>query len=444
MTLASAAPAAPVRIVADHDVPAAFTQDWPPLSDIALHGTAGEVVRGISEQTGLNPAIVLGSFLTYAAPYLGANAVLAIGDDHYQPRLFTVLTGGDGARNARAIRYAREFFSTAAALAGPRRFPPAVVRQVALLDGEDFVQSIYPSSDQDPATTGTDNAPHFQGLLLEAQDFGMTWRKACHLNNSLGTLLKLAFEGAELPASLSGKGQVSYKGQISLIGHASEGELQGPEPGSSRWHALAPCILWVYYKAAPSHALPRPIKDTFKKEVTGKLASAMKFADKTNWICLSPDAETACAELYKDLSLQALSSPSSAGAYCGSMHLLRLASTFSLLDETSIVEPVHLHAAMEFLRYCFHSAQLLFYDATSDDIADQVLKALAQGPKTQTELHSVFSRNLKGAHLNRVLTDLLTKGLITATKVLHRGRPTIIWKLAAATGPDLHNRRSPR
>jgi hypothetical protein len=398
-------------------------------------GKIGCLLKRLSEQTLIDPDCLLGAFLTYAGAHLGASASLSVGEDEHQPRLFTVLADTDdrAARNKRAMKFAREVFSTAEAIAGPRNFPPPIIRQVATLTGDHFWAVVPEGETQTDARATTTSEASTPRVLLEVQDFGPTWRVTCQQNNQLPSLLAMAFEQSELALIVPRRGLVTHRVGLSLLGRVSQDQIRDALTGDSRWHGLASSVLWVAERGSPASSPGWNVDKDLKDELICELALAIRFADKTARVCLSPDAKLLCSDLSGELHRAMGVSDSSPSASEG--HLHRLVTIYALLNRNSIVEPAHVEAAMAFLRYCASSAQLVFTDHRTDEMTERVVAALNEGPKTQTQLHALFSRKLKASQLNRVLTYLLSRGLVSASKLCEGGRPTIIWKrVPALTG----------
>ena len=95
------------------------------------------------------------------------------------------------------------------------------------------------------------------------------------------------------------------------------------------------------------------------------------------------------------------------------------------------IELHHLEAGLTFWRYAFDSAAHIFKGTEIDPVAQRIVEALAMGPKTQTELHNLFGRNLTEARLNGVLRELQDRGRIAQTEEQSGGRPRKVWRLLA-------------
>jgi hypothetical protein len=109
---------------------------------------------------------------------------------------------------------------------------------------------------------------------------------------------------------------------------------------------------------------------------------------------------------------------------------LRLAMTYAQFEGADRIELRHLEAALAFWRYCFDSSRYLFGKTELDPVAQTILKALATGPKSQTEIRDLFGRHLPASRLDQVLTDLQEHGRITLAEEPTGGRPRKMWSLA--------------
>jgi hypothetical protein len=98
------------------------------------------------------------------------------------------------------------------------------------------------------------------------------------------------------------------------------------------------------------------------------------------------------------------------------------------LDQSKLVGPKHLEAALALWHYSETSARLIFGDRIGDRNVDRAKAYVKQrGTITLTELHNLFGRNLKKVKLDWVVSVLLEEGFATIEFVQnHEGRPTTI------------------
>jgi hypothetical protein len=108
---------------------------------------------------------------------------------------------------------------------------------------------------------------------------------------------------------------------------------------------------------------------------------------------------------------------------------MRLACLYALLDSKSVVERVHLEAALALWRYCEASARYIFGAATGDRIADELLLALQEADSdglTRTQIRDLFNRRHSGA-IDAALTVLSETGRARFETEHTGGRPVTRW-----------------
>ena len=67
--------------------------------------------------------------------------------------------------------------------------------------------------------------------------------------------------------------------------------------------------------------------------------------------------------------------------------------------------------------------------------ARKIVEALAESPKTQSELFFLFNGRLKKSRLMPILEDLAQAGIITSTHERSGGRPRTVWSLKESHRP---------
>jgi hypothetical protein len=66
-------------------------------------------------------------------------------------------------------------------------------------------------------------------------------------------------------------------------------------------------------------------------------------------------------------------------------HVRRLAALYALLDGQSVIDVVHMKAALALWQYCEDSARYIFGDSLGDPLADQVLELLRTAAQGMTQ-----------------------------------------------------------
>ena len=93
-------------------------------------------------------------------------------------------------------------------------------------------------------------------------------------------------------------------------------------------------------------------------------------------------------------------------------HVLRLTMLFTVLDNSALMMPEHLKAAIAFWQYCERSASWIFGEKTGNKNADKIHWALQREPKgiTRTKISLEVFQN----HISKTNMDLAFSTLVEA------------------------------
>ena len=122
---------------------------------------------------------------------------------------------------------------------------------------------------------------------------------------------------------------------------------------------------------------------------------------------MAPDTRELWESVYGPLSE---GKPGLTGALLarGEAQVVRLASIYGLLDESTQIYPLHLQAALALWDYSEASVRFIFGNALGDPMADQIYNALkiATTGLTRTEISNLLGRNVQAGRIGAAL-DLL-------------------------------------
>lgn len=120
----------------------------------------------------------------------------------------------------------------------------------------------------------------------------------------------------------------------------------------------------------------------------------------------------------------------------GEAQVMRLACIYALLDGVNEVRLDHLKAALAVWKYSVDSARYIFGASAANSTEAEILDALQDGPKSQTDLYCIFDHDTPARELRRALADLQHQGLVEYEEVTApsgKGRKAIIWRIAKKT-----------
>ena len=406
---------------------------WPILGSAAAHGLVGEIATLATRDSEADPVSVMATALAWAGACFGRNRFYRVGDTSHHARLFCALVGNTSrARKGtsfgpvqRVFREAESILRGNSTLPFPAGLPLNV--ENGLSSGEGLVAAIRDKRDEQD-----EGAVKDKRLLVAEGEFGAVLRHFERQGNTLSTNLRAAWDGSDLGTMTKNNRDKATEPHICIVGHITKHELNALLTTTDIWNGLANRVLWMAVRRGKVVPCPKPMPDDEVTALAKELARVIEYTHGRRGadaeLTMSNSAQAHWADCYQELTLD---HPGILGAVTSraEAQALRLAMTYAQLDGATRIELQHLEAALTFWRYSFDSATCIFGETELDPVAQQILEALATGPKTQTEIVNLFGRNLSKKRLEAVLTDLQERGRITQTTETTGGRPRTLWHL---------------
>ncbi len=408
-----------------------------PLKEPAFHGLAGEVVRLIDPHTEADPAATLTNFLVMVGSAMGRSPHVRVGSARHGVNL-NVVQVGETAKGRKGTAYA-----------GPRalvgKADPEWAKHVVsgLSSGEgliwavrDPIEKIEPIKEKidgrtqvvDYQTVVVDQGVADKRLLLVEQEFAATLKVAGREGNTLSPVLRQAWDGDDLRILTKNSPAVATAPHVSVIGHITKDELLRQLDSTEAANGFANRFLWVCVRR--SKVLPEggQLPEAELSRSADKLIEVLAFAREARELTRDEDAKALWAEIYPELSE---GKPGLFGAVTAraEAQVLRLSALYALLDCSVVIRVEHVLAALAVWDYCEASARYIFGDAVGDPIADRILAALrTEGPKSQTEISTIFLRHVDANRIARALETLLQAGLVAKERQETEGRTKTVWR----------------
>jgi hypothetical protein len=422
--------------------PAQQLQGWPvPLEKEALHGPAGDFVRLVEPHTEADPAALLTQFLTAIGNLIGRHIYrIAEGMRHY-PNLFNVLVGRTGhGRKGSAYAQVRRLL---------RLVDEEWVRlhiQGGLASGEGLIWAVRdPIEHREPIkekgrytgeyqTAEVDPGVGDKRLLVVETEFARVMKVSARDSNTLSVTMREAWDHGDLQGLTKNSPVRATGAHISIIGHITDEELLRNLESTEVAAGSANRILWTC--ARRSKLLPRggSLRDEDFGRLVVTLLSVIQWAAIDRELGFSDAAWRAWDQAYPVLTA---GRPGLLGAILGraEAQVLRLAILYAGLDNSPVIDLVHLKAAVAVWDYCANSVEYVFGDRLGDPDADAILGALrtCTGGLTRTEIRDLFSRNLSAPRIERALAALVRSSLARPETVTTGGRPAEKWKALYTT-----------
>lgn len=407
------------------------TATWPePLAEEALHGLAGDVVRGLEPHTEADPAALLFSFLTLFGNVIGRSAHATAEADRHYTNLFVSLVGMTAkGRKGTSLGQAKRLFESVDDTWARERITQGLSSGEGLIWAvRDEVQQKNKKGVTEIIVDGIDD----KRLLAVEQELASMIRVLRREGNTLSAVIRRAWDDGNLSILTKNAPARATGGHISILSHITKDELLRYLDSTEAGNGFGNRFLWVCVrrsKCLPEGGKGGAVDFSF---ILRHLRRAVDFARQTQEIRRDQAARELWAEVYPELS-------EGKAGLLGSMtaraeaQVLRLSCIYALLDLSNVVRTEHLRAALACWDYCEQSARFIFGEALGDPVADEilnVLKAAGQAGMTRTDLYNHFGRNKKAEVISRALAALAERGKTVCIKEPgDGGRPVERWKI---------------
>jgi len=405
---------------------------WPrPLSELALIGLAGDVVRMIEPETESDPATILFQFLTMFGNMVGRYSYWEVEDTKHYTNLFICIVGQScKARKGTSYQRVKRVC---------KGIDPEWDERVlaGLSSGEGLIWAVRDPivesvavKEKGKGTTyeeqQTDSGVLDKRLLVVESEFARVLSAGQRQGNTLTAVMREAWDGNRLGLMTKTKGAQCAAPHISIIGHITKDELLRCLTDTETANGYANRFLFVC--ARRSKVLPFGGKRLDYSQVQDRLRAAIAKARRTGEVPLDPQAAALWEAVYPDLS-------EPAGGLLGNVtaraeaQVRRLACLYALLDESEYVCFEHLQAGLQAWKYCANSCRSIFGDSMGDPIADDILNLLRRSPDglTRTDLFQHFQKHKRSEEIGRGLQAIQKAGKGRCQIEQTGGRPTERW-----------------
>lgn len=404
------------------------TTDPPTLSEHAMYGLAGDVVRAFDPLTEAHPSAVLASYLVAFGNAAGRSPHTNVGETRHGLNLAAVICG-QTARSRKGTSW------------GPveRVFASADNRWLekrslgSIGSGEAIVWHIRDASEPNENRRGEmiveDAGVDDKRLFIDEKEFSSLLKVAGRDGSTASEMFRKSWDSPRTLHNAVKRSPVTATGpHISLLGHITLEELRRTLTETEQANGLGNRILWVFARRSKCIANPVRLDDPAAKDLIKRTCKALELARQGGTINRDDQAAITWEAMYPELTRE---HPGIFGSMTAraEAQIVRLSMIYALLDLSSIVRHEHLLAATAFWQYCEDSVRYIFGDALGDPVADRILRAIrAHGELNETELHGLFSRNLKGDRLGQATARLFELGIIRLEERESGGKRARYWQ----------------
>jgi len=410
----------------------------PILSDAALYGLAGDVVRTIEPHTEAHNAALLVQFLSGIGCLIGKKAYfLAEADDHHT-KLNGVLVGDSSkGRKGSSFGHIKKILNKV-----DETFKSCI--QDGLSSGEGLIFHVRDAQTKKSPVKNRKRIVEYQDEIVDegAKDkrafvvepeFARVLRTMKRDGNTLSAVIRQAWDTDRLSV-MTKTPLLATETHISIIGHITLHELRRNLDETEAANGFANRFLWVYCSRSKSLPFGGNLSDTDLNPLIERLRKAVRHSRAMQEITRDNKANAYWAEIYPMLSegqpglLGSVTSRSEA-------QVMRLATLYALLDCCDYIQRQHLEAALAFWQYCEDSARYVFGNQTGDKMADKIFTALlaAEDGLTRTEVRDLFNRNAKASEIDAALQILIELGRVEVVIQKTEGRSAEVFLVKHTT-----------
>jgi hypothetical protein len=245
--------------------------------------------------------------------------------------------------------------------------------------------------------------------------------------NTMSSVLREAWDGQRLRVMTRKEALDADNVNLSVVAHVTTPELLNNLTATDRANGFANRFLIVLVRR--SKLLPNGGRETNLEPIVARIHDAVKRAEGRGLM----QRDAAASDLWeREYGKLTGDRDGIVGALCGrgEAHVLRLSLLYALLDSATCIRREHLQAALAFYDYCVRSVEMIFGATTGDPEADKILRSLAAGPMTISELHRVFSNNRDSDWIRAKMSALERAGkVVSAFKDGDAKKGVLAWEL---------------
>jgi hypothetical protein len=413
---------------AEHD-------SWPELSQLAIRGVLGDLVRTIEPHSEADPAaLLIQSLCAYGSVVNRKPHFRAEADSHCM-NLFAALVGETSkGRKGTSWGYIRRVFASI----DPDWASTRVLN--GLSSGEGLIWAVRDEifkeepirEKQRPTgeyqTLISDRGITDKRLLVLESEFASTLRVMGRDGNTLSAVIRQAWDSGDLRTMTKNAPAQATGAHISIVVHITKDELCRLMEANEASNGFCNRFLWLCVRRSKTLPEGGHFDEVVIDPLVQRLQRVVHFGRSAGELKRDEATRAMWREVYPALSE---GKPGLLGAVISraEAQVMRLACLYALQDMSYVVRSEHLMAALALWEYCEASARYIFGQRLGDPIADELVAALRRHPNgmTRTEIRDWFGRNRRAHEIERGLNLLLKQGLARGEDSQSGGRPIERW-----------------
>lgn len=374
----------------------------PRLSQVALRGLAGDVVRAYLPHTEAAPAAILLQFVVAFGAAVGRTAYVRVGETRHHTNE-SLLVVGQSAR-------ARKGDSRAVALSTVRDADQSLTISSGLSSGEGLVHAV-----RDPVERANkkgdmellDAGVSDKRLLVCESEFAGPLKAMQRDGNTLSPVLRAVWDGDETIGTLTKTSPTRATGaHVAVIAHSTVADLERYLSDTDAANGLGNRFLVALVTRDKLLPSPSVVDRAVREHLVSRTRAALETARARGHVRRTLEAEELWCCLYPDLSADR---PGLLGDLLAraEAHVLRLSLGYALLDGRGEIDVAHLESALALWDYCEASVRAVFAGRTGNRDADRIADAVGPGEEmTRSAIRGLFGDRIPSARLDAALALL--------------------------------------
>ena len=349
------------------------------VTNRALHGLAGEIVKAIEPHTEADSMALLLNTLVAFGNIIGRKAFFeADGSQHYT-NLYGVLVGTTSAGKGTSWSQIRRLFDAVDSDWSAQRI------KSGLSSGEGLIFAV---SDE--------NTKEDKRLLIVESEFSSVLLMKSRDGNILSPIIRGMWDTGTAQTLTKNTPLLATDAHIAIIGHITPDELDRCLDNTQIANGFANRFLWVRVNRSKSLPNGGKLSTDEHKRLVIKLREAIEFAQTVGEMKRDEEAENLWIRNYPMLTAERTGRFGNVTTRARAQ-VVRLSLIYALMDKSAIIKLEHLRAAIAFWQYCENSALRIFGDKTGNDDFDKLIKNLKNAPEQKLS-RTAISRDVFGGN----------------------------------------------
>jgi hypothetical protein len=417
----------PIIFTAPTPTPTRERAPWPaPLTEEALYGLSGDIVRTLEPHTEADPAAILIQTLVAYGNVVGSSPYFQVEGSAHHTNLFANLVGATSkARKGTSWGQVRRILAASAEPIAIDRIWHEDAIKSGLSSGEGLIWEVRDSTGSEGEEIGVLD----KRTMVVENEFGRPLVAMAREGNILSEVLRESWDSGNLQIMNKNSPAKATGAHISIIGHITCDDLRRNLRSTDQANGFANRFLWIGVRRSKMLPEGGNLSDDAIAALSERLRHAISFGSRVGLMRRDEPARTLWREQYETLSEGRLGLLGSITSRAEAQ-VLRLSMIYALLDLSDVIRGEHLRAALAVWRYSEDSARYIFGDSLGDPVADTILTALRNsGPTglTRTDIRDIFGRHKKDAQIPSALVTLEALGLARVEHQASGGRPVERW-----------------